>query len=255
MITQKLLLTIVFIITFIISIMLSLPLSWVLQQEQVKQQIPNNIILQKPQGTWWNGQANIIIKTPHETIDIGNIQWQLNWHKLLLAQISSNINWYFANTAISSTIIYNRKYIVIAETNGSVPIKDLMSLSNKTAILADAEGTVNITNLSLKLPVASRLWPTEINGKISVLNLSALGASIDTLEAIPTIRDQQIHANITGGQPGWQLIANILLAKDNTYKLDIKITANNANNMPSWVSLMLPMQTPQLAQLQQTGRW
>jgi len=146
--------------------------------------------------------------------------------------------------------------LTVSQLTGDIAVSTLMQLSEKTAILSDAEGELHLLELGFVIPI-KEAWPTSINGKLAITQFSAMGAEFGLLEVTPALKGQEIKTLITGGQKskGWELKANTLLLKNHRYEYDVKVTATNPNNMPDWVALMLPMKNPKLATLKKSGRW
>lgn len=254
--SKYLMFILIFVLVFIVSVVLSLPLSWVLKQAQIKQQIPENITLHKPQGSWWKGNLSPVLKEGSESKKLGKLYWQLSWSDLLFAKVTANMRWVLNTGEVTGRISYSSDTIKITNLTGDMSVNEIMKLSDKTLILADATGQLHLHNLSFTLPTKD-LWPSAIAGKLTLTRFSALGAEIDLLEATPILKKQEIYTKITGGQntKGWNLIANTSLFKNHSFNMDIKVSATNANNMPDWVGLMLPMKNPKLAQMQRKGNW
>ncbi len=248
-----------FVIVLIISIAVHLPLGWLLDQPQIKQQIPKNITLSQPQGTWWNGQFHVKLNTPTEKIELGEIAYKISWTDLLFADLAADISWLVAGKSadkLTAQVNVDGELLKVTNLSGDVAVSSLMQLSEKTAILADAGGELHLLDLSFELPI-KEAWPTKMTGKLTITQFSAMGMELGLLEAVPSVQGQEIQTNITGGQQskGWELKANTVLFKNNRYQYDVKVTATNPNNMPDWVALMLPMKNPRLAKLSQSGRW
>ncbi len=245
-----------FLLVFIASVILNLPLSWVLDQKEVKEQIPKTLLLSQPQGDWWQGEVMVKLNTASEQIKLGKIAFTLNWSDLLFAKLGADIEWKLGTGKINAKIKTDGDFLSVNNLTGDMPVSELMKLSEKTMLVSDAEGELHLVDLSFELDLKDA-WLTELSGKLAVTGFSAMGAEFGLLEAEPELKDKEIYTLITGGNPskGWDLKAKTQLFKKHRYKLDLKVTATNPNNMPDWVALMLPMKNPKLANLRQSGKW
>lgn len=245
-----------FVVVLLLSVVSSLPLSWVLNQPQVKQQIPKNMILKNITGSWWQGEVMLSIKTPATNTELGKITFELDWLPLVWANISADIKWKIGKGQINAKLNFNGETVEITALTGDVKVGEIVQLSEQTALLADAKGELHLVDMEISLPI-KQAWPSHIAGKLAITDFAAMGANFDLLEAKPVLKGNDIKTQITGGQQskGWSLNADTVLSKNHSYQLDLKVTATNPNNMPDWVALMLPMKNPKLAKLKRNGRW
>ena len=245
-----------FILVFLTSLVLHLPLSWLLNQQVVKEQVPKNIILKPVSGTWWNGVVKVSMKTPAKKVSLGSLSYRLSWSDLVFARLAADVDWKLATGKLKTKFTFDGKLVNVIDLTGDMPVSELMKLSPQTTLLEEAKGELHLLSVNLSSPI-NQPWPTSLSGKLTISNLSVLGANIGLLETNPKLKENKIEMNIFGGQKskGWQLNADTLLTKKHRYKLDVKVSATSAKNMPDWVELMLPMQNPTLAHLRKQGSW
>ena len=250
----------VFFITLATSIVVNLPLSWLLNQpkiqQMVQQNIPKEIELTNPSGSWWQGSLNVSFSENNSQKDAGNVAWKLNWLPLLQGNIAADLAWTLSNQTLLAKVDFDGENLKLTNLTGEMPVSRLMLLSSKTAILADATGDVHFRNLAIDFSLPKN-WLTSLSGVLAVTDFSALGANFGLLEIKPAMQGQDVKVNLTGGSKaqGWDLTGNSVLHKNRRFQFNVKVTAQSDENMPDWVAIMIPMKNPKLAELNKTGRW
>jgi hypothetical protein len=251
-----------FILMLTLSIFYNLPASWLISQSVVQKQVPKSLLISSVNGSVWNGGMALSTQLKNKSgavLDLGVLQWDIDWLPLLKGNISSQQQWLL--TEKSQVGFYLERDLL--STEASLHLSDLQANIDITQLLQRlasaglgsfvATGKVVATDIDVVLNPLT-LWPISIGGQFEVRSLSTFGVNLPLLTAVPSMEAQTILVNLSAQSAGWQLKGLVSVSANHRYDITLSVKAESPQQMPDWAQLMVK-KTPTLATLTDRGRW
>lgn len=254
----KFLILTTFFVTLVVSMIIHVPASWVVAELKAQQLLPPQVQLKQVDGIWWDGTAQVSFSSsPGAPLNqLGLMDWQLQFSSLLTGWLESKINWRIEKSEVGATLKMDANSLIMDSISGSLPVGALGNMIPQAAMLQGAEGRLNLRNLTVEIPLDQRTpWPKKLSGQAAITDLSVLGMEADTVELTPALNKGQLILSIAGGGKSWQLSGEVALMKNHKYKIQLMLTADTAESMPEWVSVMMRRTSSTKAEFKQQGRW
>jgi general secretion pathway protein N len=246
----------VFMVVLAVSFLWHLPAGWVWQQVHATRALPPNLQVTDLDGVWWQGSARVSWRQGNETLALGNWQWAWRPSALFSGQIGLDVVWAPVKQSVSATVLWDGEQLTLDALSGRLGVADFAGVVPKVGpLLVDAGGEIVLNKVAAEIAINRQAWPKIINGDVSVRNLQVLGVNVPSLKIHPSMAQKQVRFGLTGGGDGWRLSGQTELNPNRTYRSQLKIEAETAKRMPDWVSMVLPVKSPVLAESDQTGRW
>ncbi|QAB14628.1 type II secretion system protein N [Hydrogenovibrio thermophilus] len=246
----------VFMVVLAVSFLWHLPAGWVWQQVHATRAVPPNLQVTDLDGVWWQGSAQLSWRQGNEALALGNWQWAWRPSALFSGQVGLDVVWVPVKRSVSATVLWDGEQLTLDALSGRLGVADFAGVVPKVGpLLVDAGGEIVLNKVAAEIALNRQAWPKAINGDVVIRNLQLLGARVPSLNIHPSIVQKQLRFRLTGDGDGWQLSGKTELNPNRTYRSQLKIEAESAERMPDWVSMVLPVKSPVLAESDQTGRW
>lgn len=241
---------------FLTSFLWHLPAAWVWTQLSSKLALPPSLQVSALQGVWWHGQAQGDWQAGSEALNLGTWQWQWRPSALVSGDIALDLRWTPVAQSVTAEVRLNADRLQLAQLTGRLPLADFSGVVPQVgALLSSAKGDVALDGLTAEMPLNAQAWPNRLDGVIEVRHLDWMGAQVPHLQIQPRLAQKSVNLTLTGGGERWRLQGVTEVNPNRTYRSQLTIQADSAESMPGWVSLILPMKTPVLAESDQKGRW
>lgn len=246
----------VFSVILVLSFFWHLPAGWVWQQIHASRVLPPNLQVTDLDGVWWQGSARVGWRQGDEALALGNWRWAWRPSALFSGQVGLDVVWTPVKQSVSATVFWDGEQLELEALSGRLSVADFSGVIPKVGpLLMDAGGEIALNNVAAEIALNRQAWPKAINGDVVIRNLQLLGARVPSLKVHPSMAQKQLRFDLTGGGDGWRLSGQTELNPNRTYRSQLKIEAESAERMPDWVSMVLPVKSPVLAESDQTGRW
>lgn len=244
-------------LVLLISLVWHFPASWVLSQPTVAQQLPPALKLKAVQGPWWQGKMQLSWEDTHLKKSLGQVQWQLAWGELLSGNVGMTLHWKQHKQSAQAYVSSNGETLWVRNLNLSADLSQWISLIPQYGgLLSEAKGQTSVKQLNAQLDLRKNPpWPSALSGEVQLKRLDAMGAQVPLVVLRPEVKQNQIVLKLSGGGEGWRIQGETRVMQNHQYRSQLGIYADSAQQMPSWVSLILPMKSPNKAESTQSGRW
>ena len=247
----------IFVLVATISFVAHIPASWVLKQTIEHNLIPPQIQLNQPQGTLWNGQAQLSLVQQTQTSELGQLHWNLSALSLLSLTIHTELNLQTQRGGLRgelSTGLLTQTQIELEAVQGQIPVNDLKPLLPEAyRNLGDLQGQLTLNEIGLIWNVSGN-WFTDVSGSMQFTQLDVMGVTFPQLTLTPSLQDKDIRLETIGSGAGWNLTGQSLVNLT-TYQADFKLQADSPDTMPDWTDLMMRRNSPVQASFKQNGRF
>ncbi len=250
-------LTALFIVALCISILYHLPVSWLLSQSSVQKQLPETLQLSPSHGTLWQGSTQISTLTPSLNV-IGKVEWELSFWPLLFGDVNVKALWQKEQSQLRSQITLplhsEPTELKVTGIDGNINLPQLIQILNLSDLKnMDVSGTLQVNQMDLTLDLPTQ-WPTILTGNLVLKQLNVLGESFPKITITPELKGNTLILKIDGKEAMWALSGQLVLSKNKQFTIQLNVTAQSANAMPSWAE-MLRKQSPTVAVLNHRGVW
>lgn len=251
-----------FALTLVLSMFYYLPASWLVSQPMVQQEIPKQMLIDSVSGSVWDGEMRVTTHIANKSgviVDLGTLQWDIDWLSLLKANLSSQQQWILAEN--SQMGFYFERDFLSAESpllltglKGSFDIAQLVrSLASAGLPTVAASGQIIANDVEIALD-QSTFWPEEVSGQFEIHSLSTFGINLPVVTVVSSMEAQVVQLDLSAEEDAWQLQGRIIIAPTHTYNVSISVKADSAKQMPDWAQMMV-QKTPTLATFANQGRW
>ncbi|VAW45529.1 hypothetical protein MNBD_GAMMA04-734 [hydrothermal vent metagenome] len=250
-------LTGLFVFALFVSTIYHLPISWLLAQPTVQKQIPSTLQLSPSHGTLWQGSTQISTLTPH-LVHLGKVEWELSFWSLLLGKANIQSVWQKEQSTLRSQMAFpllsELTEFNVTNLDGKISLPLMINMLNLTDVQnMDVRGILQINNIDLTLN-PSELWPSILTGSLVLKQLNVLGETFPDITITPNLDGDKLVLDMKGKEQGWALSGQLVLTKNRRFTVQLKVTAQSPNTMPSWAE-MLKKQSPTIAVLNHSGVW
>lgn len=237
-------------VVVMVSVVWHFPASYLLNLPAVKKTLPPGLVLNQVQGAWWKANMQVT----WQDVLVGNVQWQWRPSELLVGSFGLGLNWKNSGQTLALRLKTDGEAVQVFDINGQVKLDFISRFNPNLALLNGAQGEVILKNLMLESPLQNP-WPTKVSGQLAVVDVNAMGMVINTAEVQPSLDEKTLVFSVQARDKGWTLSGKTLLMQPNRFDSQYQLTANSAEEMPSWVSLMMRQTSPTEAQLKGRGTW
>lgn len=234
----------------LMSVIWHFPASYVLNLSSVKTAMPPGLNLNQVQGAWWKATTHIT----WQQIALGQIAWQWQPSKLLSGQLGLDLQWMNAGQTARLQLQTDGETVQMSDLNGQVKLAFISQLNPNLALLNGAQGEVVLKDLML-VSSLQQPWPTQVAGKLVLVDLNAMGIVVNTAEIQPELQNNVVVFNVQAKDKGWTLNGKTQLIQPNRFESQYQLNAQTAEQMPSWVSLMMHQTAPTQAEMNGRGTW
>lgn len=251
-----------FAFTFALSIFYYLPASWLVSQSIVQQEIPKQWLIDSVSGSVWDGEMRISTHITNKSgglVDLGTLQWDIDWLPLLKANLSSQQQWLLAENSqigfyFARDLLSAQAPVQVTDLQGSIDIAQLIqSLASAGVPTFAATGQIIAKDVEIVLNQTT-IWPEKVGGQFEIHSLSAFGINLPVVTAVPSMEAQVIQLSLSAQEDGWQLQGSVTITPNHTYNITTSVRADSAQQMPDWAQMMV-QKTPTLATFANQGRW
>ncbi len=252
----------VFVLTLALSIFYNLPASWLISQPVVQKQIPKQWLIETVEGSVWNGEMAIsthITNKPGTVLDLGILEWDVDWLPLLKASLGSQQQWFLAENSqigfyFERDLLSAEAPVILTGLQGSVDIAQLTQrLASAGLGMFAATGQIIARDVEMALNSLT-FWPEKVSGQFEIHSLSTFGINLPVVTVVPSMEAQAILLDLNAQEDGWRLIGHVDIRPNHTYDVTISVKAESAQKMPAWAQIMV-QKTPTLAAFTSKGRW
>ncbi|MGM0541596.1 MAG: type II secretion system protein N, partial [Pseudomonadota bacterium] len=178
------------------------------------------MLIDSVSGSVWDGEMRFsthINNNSGTVVDLGTLQWDIDWLPLFKANLSSQQQWLLAENSqigfdFEKELLSAQAPLLLTGLQGSIDIAELVqSLASAGLPTFAATGQIIARDAEITLN-QSTFWPEKVNGQFEIHSLSTFGLNLPVVTAVSSMEAQVIHLKLSAQEDGWQLQGSVTMA-------------------------------------------